>query len=58
MQQIIVEDGRAVGIRLESGEEVYAKIILSNATPKVTFLDLLPKVSIIMFVTVPNLVLQ
>ena len=45
MQQIIVEDGKAVGIRLESGEEVYAKMVLSNATPKVTFLDLLPKVS-------------
>ena len=29
---------------LEDGAEVRAKVILSNATPKITFLDLLPKV--------------
>ena len=29
---------------MEDGTEIRAKTILSNATPKVTFLDLLPKV--------------
>ena len=46
VQQIIVDDGRAVGVLLEGGEEVRAKVILSNATPKVTFFDLLQEVMI------------
>lgn len=32
------------GVALEDGSEIQADIVLSNATPKVTFLDLLPKV--------------
>lgn len=46
VQQIIVDDGRAVGVLLEGGEEVRAKVILSNATPKVTFFDLLQEVMV------------
>ena len=34
------------GVVLEDGEEIKADIVLSNATPKITFLDLLPKVNI------------
>ena len=34
------------GAVLENGEEIEADIVLSNATPKVTFLDLLPKVNL------------
>lgn len=37
-------EGRANGVVLEDGTEVTAKIVLSNATPKVTYLDLIPKV--------------
>jgi phytoene dehydrogenase-like protein len=41
VSQILVREGRAVGVRLEDGTEVLANVVLSNATPKVTFLDLL-----------------
>lgn len=36
---------KACGVTLEDGTEIRAKAILSNATPKVTYFDLLPKVS-------------
>ena len=32
------------GVMLEDGSEVRAATVLSNATPKVTFMDLLPEV--------------
>jgi phytoene dehydrogenase-like protein len=32
------------GVVLEDGTEIKADIVLSNATPKITFLDLLPEV--------------
>jgi phytoene dehydrogenase-like protein len=38
--QVIVKNGRAVGVALESGEEVYAKTIVSGLDPKRTFLSL------------------
>ena len=44
VSQILVRGGRAVGVQLEDGSEVMASALLSNATPKVTFLDLLEKV--------------
>jgi phytoene dehydrogenase-like protein len=31
VQEILVEDGRAIGVRLDSGEELFAKKILSSA---------------------------
>lgn len=44
VSRILVGAGRRVeGVTLEDGAEVKAKIVLSNATPKITFLDLLPK---------------
>jgi phytoene dehydrogenase-like protein len=36
--KILVERGRAVGVRLESGEEIRARVVLSNADPKRTLL--------------------
>src|SRR5437870_4583236 len=38
--EIKVRDGRAVGVVLESGEEIAARAVISNADPKSTFLKL------------------
>ncbi|KAA3647795.1 MAG: NAD(P)/FAD-dependent oxidoreductase [Chloroflexi bacterium] len=38
--EIIIEDGQAVGIRLEDGEVIKAKAIVSNASPRHTFFEL------------------
>jgi phytoene dehydrogenase-like protein len=37
VSQVIVKNGRAVGVALENGEEIYAKTIASSCDPKVTF---------------------
>jgi len=42
VESILVEDGKARGATLASGEEIEAKLVFSNAGPKVTFIDLLP----------------
>ena len=34
----------AVGVVLDDGTEIRSKVVLSNATPKVTYIDLLEKV--------------
>ena len=39
-----MNDGKAEGVVLDNGKEIKSKVVLSNATPKVTFLDLLTKV--------------
>ena len=41
-----MEDGKAAGVRLEDGSELRSTVVLSNATPKVTFLQLLSKASV------------
>jgi phytoene dehydrogenase-like protein len=41
VERILVRDGRAVGVALADGEEVGARVVISNADPKVTFLKLL-----------------
>ncbi|XP_076461976.1 pyridine nucleotide-disulfide oxidoreductase domain-containing protein 2-like [Babylonia areolata] len=41
--QITSQGERVTGVVLEDGREVGAKIVLSNATPKITFLNLLPR---------------
>lgn len=41
-----MEDGKAVGVRLEDDSELRSSVVLSNATPKVTFLELLRKASV------------
>jgi len=38
--RILVTGGRAAGVRLDSGEEVRARIVLANTDPKRTFLTL------------------
>lgn len=35
-------DKKVCGVVLEDGTEIRSKAVLSNATPKVTFVDLLP----------------
>ncbi|HEY4038271.1 MAG TPA: NAD(P)/FAD-dependent oxidoreductase [Burkholderiaceae bacterium] len=41
VQRILVQGDRVVGVRLDSGETVEAKSVISNADPRTTFLDLL-----------------
>jgi phytoene dehydrogenase-like protein len=40
VSKIIIEDGRAKGVRLESGEEIEGSIILSGTNAKITYLRL------------------
>ena len=37
VERILLKDGKAIGIRLEDGEEIGAKYVISNADPEVTF---------------------
>ena len=39
--QVIVKNGRAVGVALESGEEIYTRVVVSALDPKRTFLKLI-----------------
>ncbi len=41
VERILVKQGRATGVVIEGGEEVRARIVISNADPKITFLKLL-----------------
>jgi phytoene dehydrogenase-like protein len=43
VRQILIKNGRAYGVALESGEELRARIIVSNADPKRTFLGLIER---------------
>ncbi|XP_060602331.1 LOW QUALITY PROTEIN: pyridine nucleotide-disulfide oxidoreductase domain-containing protein 2-like [Ruditapes philippinarum] len=43
VNKILTQNDEAVGVVLKDGTEIRAKVILSNATPKVTFVDLLPE---------------
>jgi all-trans-retinol 13,14-reductase len=40
IEKVLIEDGKAVGVRTESRGDVRAKVVLSNADIKKTFLDL------------------
>lgn len=40
--QILVRDGRVGGVMLSTGEEISARIVVSNADPKHTFFHLMP----------------
>jgi len=42
VKQVLAEGGRATGVRLESGEEIRARIIVANIGPKLLFRDLVP----------------
>lgn len=43
-QVLIGQDGSAKGIILTDGTEVHSKVVLSNATPYITFKQLTPQV--------------
>ena len=43
VQQVLVENGRAVGVALESGEELYAGIVVSNLDAKRTFTKIMDR---------------
>ena len=42
IEEILVEDGKAVGVVLTTGEVIRARAVASNADPKRTFLKLVP----------------
>ena len=46
VSRIIVEGGRAVGVALDDGTELRARVIVSNADPKRTFLGLLDRADV------------
>ena len=40
--QVLVKNGRATGVVLESGEEIHAPWVAANVNPKLLYLDLVP----------------
>ncbi|KAK3590561.1 hypothetical protein CHS0354_008491 [Potamilus streckersoni] len=46
VSSIITNNGKTEGVVLKDGTEIKAKAVLSNATPRTTFLDLLPNGSL------------
>jgi len=43
VREVLVQNGRATGVRLESGETVEARVVASNADAQHTYLELLPR---------------
>ena len=43
VRQILVQDGRAAGVELATGERVFAKVLASGVDPKRTFLQMLER---------------
>lgn len=41
---LLGRDGEAQGVALQDGTEVRSKLVLSNAAPQITFLELIPQV--------------
>jgi len=41
--QVAVKDGRAIGVVLQSGEEIRARVVAANVPPKLLFRDLVPE---------------
>lgn len=39
---MVGDDGSVAGVRLDDETEIFSKVVLSNATPHVTFVNLLP----------------
>ncbi|HEU4401925.1 MAG TPA: NAD(P)/FAD-dependent oxidoreductase [Candidatus Polarisedimenticolia bacterium] len=46
VERILVEGGRARGVALEGGEEIRARLVVSNADPKRTFLRLVDRAAL------------
>ncbi len=43
VQKIIIENKKAIGVQLENGNQIFAKNIISNADPSITYLKLIGK---------------
>ncbi len=43
VKKIIIENKKAIGIQLKNGEKIFAKTIVSNADPSITYLNLIGK---------------
>ncbi|QOG03066.1 NAD(P)/FAD-dependent oxidoreductase [Flavobacterium sp. MDT1-60] len=43
VSKILIENKKAIGIQLENGEKIFAKNIVSNADPSITYLNLIDK---------------
>lgn len=43
VQRILVEDGKAVGVALRGGEEIRARVVISNLDKNATLLNLVPE---------------
>ncbi|HET9001355.1 MAG TPA: NAD(P)/FAD-dependent oxidoreductase [bacterium] len=43
VERILVEQGRAIGVRLADGTEIRSRLVVSNADPKRTFLKLIDR---------------
>jgi len=43
VQQVLVKNGKAVGVALENGEELYARIVVSNLDAKRTFTKIMDR---------------
>ena len=43
VDRVIVEDGRAQGVVLKTGEEIRARLVAANVGPKLLFRDMIPK---------------
>jgi phytoene dehydrogenase-like protein len=46
VKEVVVEHGRATGVRLENGETVEARVVASNLDAQHTYLNLLPRDSV------------
>lgn len=46
VQQVLVKNGRAGGVVLEDGTQITARVVVSNADPKRTFLGLVPSTAL------------
>jgi phytoene dehydrogenase-like protein len=42
VSEVLIKGGEAYGVALTDGEEIYARVVASNADPKRTFLELVP----------------
>lgn len=42
VDEILIEDGKAIGVRLSTGREIFADVVVSNADAATTLRDLLP----------------
>jgi all-trans-retinol 13,14-reductase len=43
VEKILIEDGKAIGVALKDGQKIFAKHIVSNADPTITYLDFVGK---------------